>query len=106
MTAEQSQNPHSQPPSFWKSKAGITLLVFLGVAGLLLAYEHRVHILTGNAFLVLLLLACVGMHLFMHGGHDGHHQPADDRPGDDDRYRQGYRDGVEAGRRGGSQRGD
>lgn len=58
--------------SFWTSRTGIVLIVFLAIAGLLLAYEHRIHIFTGNGVLVALLALCVGMHLFMHGGHGGH----------------------------------
>ncbi|MCV0371756.1 MAG: DUF2933 domain-containing protein [Filomicrobium sp.] len=41
----------------------------LAVAALLLAYEHRIHIFTGNVLLILLAL-CIGMHHFMHGGHN------------------------------------
>ena len=48
------------------------LIAFLIVAGLLLAYEHRAHLFAGNAFLALLLVLCIGMHFFMHGGHGGH----------------------------------
>jgi heme/copper-type cytochrome/quinol oxidase subunit 4 len=74
---DMSDHDHSghKPPaagSFWKSRAGLVLIVFLAVAGLLLAYEHRVHILSGNGSLIGLLALCVGMHLFMHGGHGGH----------------------------------
>lgn len=58
--------------SFWKSRAGIVLIGFLAVAGLMLAYEHRVHLFTENALLIVLLALCVGMHFFMHGGHGGH----------------------------------
>jgi len=57
--------------SFWTSRAGVALLTFLAVAGLLLAFEHRVHIFTGNGGLIALLAFCVGMHFFMHGGHGG-----------------------------------
>lgn len=72
-----SNHDHSaqEPPprqSFWKSRAGVAMMIFLAVAGLLLAYEHRVHIFTGNGVLIALLVLCVGMHLFMHGGHGGH----------------------------------
>jgi len=72
-----SDHDHSRhrPPStdsFWRSRTGIVLIVFLAIAGLLLAFEHRVHIFTGNGILVALLALCVGMHLFMHGGHGGH----------------------------------
>lgn len=50
----------------------IVLILFLAIAGLLLAYEHRVHIFTGNGVLIALLALCAGMHFFMHGGHGGH----------------------------------
>lgn len=71
---------HQSRPSgsFWRSRAGIVLIAFLAVAGLLLAYEHRVHLFTGNGILVALLVLCVGMHLFMHGGHGGGGQDSDD----------------------------
>lgn len=59
-------------PGFWRSRAGLVLIGFLAIAGLMLAYEHRVHILTGNGLLAVLLLACIGMHFFMHGGHGRH----------------------------------
>jgi hypothetical protein len=59
-------------PSFWKSRTGISLIIFLSLAALLLGFEHRVHIFVGDGFLALLLLGCVVMHLFMHGGHGGH----------------------------------
>ncbi|MGJ5619098.1 DUF2933 domain-containing protein [Sulfitobacter sp. MF3-043] len=58
--------------SFWKSRFGISLIISLGIAALLLGFEHRVHIFAGNGFLVFLLLGCVVMHLFMHGGHGRH----------------------------------
>lgn len=58
--------------SFWRSRAGIVLIAFLVIAGLLLAYEHRIHVLTGNALLIALLFICVGMHFFMHRGHGSH----------------------------------
>jgi len=59
-------------PGFWRSRTGVALIAFLAVAGLLLVYEHRVHIFTGDALLIGLLLLCIGMHFFMHGGHGGH----------------------------------
>lgn len=64
-----STQSHSR---FWRSRAGIVLLVFLGIAGFLLLYEHRAHVFTGNGILIGLLVFCIGMHLFMHGGHGGH----------------------------------
>lgn len=70
MTEHDNHEP--QGGSFWKSRTGIALLVFLAVAALLLAYEHRVHLFAGNLGIGLLLAACVLVHLFMHGGHGGH----------------------------------
>lgn len=55
-----------------KLRLGTVLIAFLAIAGLLLVYEHRVHIFTGNGVLITLLVLCVGMHFFMHGGHGGH----------------------------------
>lgn len=60
------------PPSFWRSRAGIDLIVAFVIGGLLLGYEHRIHILGSNWLLWLPLLICIGMHFFMHGGHGGH----------------------------------
>jgi hypothetical protein len=57
---------------FFRSRFGIALLVFLAIGAFLLITEHMAHIFTGNGFLALLLLACIGMHFFMHGGHRGH----------------------------------
>ncbi len=51
---------------------GLGLAVFLAIAGYFLWEEHEAHIL-GNLPLILILGACVGMHLFMHGGHGGGH---------------------------------
>lgn len=53
------------------SKVFFAVIGFLFIGGLLLAYEHRVHLLTGNALIVALLLLCFGMHFFMHGNHGG-----------------------------------
>jgi hypothetical protein len=66
--------------SFLTSRAGITLLVLLAIAGFLLFTEHRAHVLGAGLFL--LLLACPLMHVFMHGGHGGHqgHSGNDDAP--------------------------
>ncbi|WP_029133724.1 DUF2933 domain-containing protein [Sedimenticola selenatireducens] len=77
---------HSPPPtgSFWRSRAGIVLIVFTVIAGLLLAYEHRAHLLIGNGLLLVLLAFCVGIHFFMHGGHGGR-GGGDQGPDDGDR---------------------
>lgn len=56
---------------FWRSPAGIALLLFLAIAGFFLWTEHQAHVL--GALPWLLLLACPLLHLFMHrGGHGGH----------------------------------
>ncbi len=68
--------------SFWKSRIGATLLVFLVVVAVLLGYEHRVHLLSGDGILIALLAVCVGMHLFMHGGHGGHGNQGDGQDSD------------------------
>jgi hypothetical protein len=64
-----SNSEKSENVAFWKSRIGIGLIISLAIAALLLGFEHRIHIFAGNGFLVLLLLGCVVMHLFMHGGH-------------------------------------
>lgn len=69
---EHNQNQDNHEKGFWRSRAGIVLLAALGIGAFLLIFEHRVHIFAGNGFLALLLLGCVVMHLFMHGGHGGH----------------------------------
>lgn len=66
-----------RPPSFWRSRTGFALIAGLVVVGVLLAYEHRVHILGSGWFVWLLLLICVGMHFFMHGSHGGHDSTGD-----------------------------
>jgi hypothetical protein len=65
---------HSSPAkdvcAFLKSPAGITLCVFLIIAGFYLITEHTAHTL--GALPYLLFLLCPLMHLFMHGSHGGH----------------------------------
>jgi len=68
---------------FLKSRAGMVLLAFLAIAGFLLVFEHRAHIFTGNGVLIALLAACIGMHLFMHGGHGHGGHGKSDRKDDD-----------------------
>jgi hypothetical protein len=71
---DDQDHPHDPiaPPSFWRSRTGIYLIVALVIGGLLIGYEHRIHILGSTWLLWLPLLICVGMHFFMHGGHGGH----------------------------------
>ncbi|MFZ2100027.1 MAG: DUF2933 domain-containing protein [Oricola sp.] len=72
--SDHDHSRHQLQPTggFWKSRTGVVLIAFLAVAALLLAYEHRLHIFTGNGILIALLALCVGLHLFMHGGHGSH----------------------------------
>ncbi len=70
------QNLRGNPGSL-RVRYGLTLLVFLAVAGFLLWEEHQAHIL-GSLPLLLLLGACVGMHFFMHGGHGREHEDSSD----------------------------
>ena len=61
--------------NFWRSKVGIVCAGFLIVAAFFLVTEHTAHVL--GVLPYLLLAACPLMHLFMHGGHGGHHHGGD-----------------------------
>ena len=61
--------------SFWTSRGALVLLAFLAVGGALLFTEHRAHVL--GILPWLFLLACPLMHIFMHGGHEGHGESND-----------------------------
>ena len=70
-----SQHDHAEreskpTASLHTSRAGIALLVLLAIAGVLLFTEHRAHVFGVGLFV--LLLACPLLHVFMHGGHEGH----------------------------------
>ena len=62
-----------------KSKTNVALLVFLAIGGYFLFTEHRAHVIQALPFV--LLLGCIGMHLFMHGGH-GHGADHDNQQDD------------------------
>lgn len=62
----------SAPQTFLRSRWGLGALAFLAVGAVLLIFDHRAHIGGNTLLLGGLLLACVVMHLFMHGGHGGH----------------------------------
>ncbi|KGF67223.1 MULTISPECIES: DUF2933 domain-containing protein [Hoeflea] len=68
---DHSKHKPAPAPSFWKSRVGATLIVFLAIAAVLLGFEHRLHIFTGNGLIVTFLLGSIVMHFFMHGGHGG-----------------------------------
>ena len=53
---------------FLSTPAGFVLSVFLAIGAVFLWLEHRAHILAVLP-LLLPLVACLGMHFFMHRGH-------------------------------------
>ena len=65
------------------SKGSWVFYGFILFVALLLATEHRAHLLGILPYLI--LLACPLMHLFMHRGHGGHdqHTHSHDTPGGD-----------------------
>lgn len=67
---EHSEHQGHSQGSFLASRAGLVLIGFLIIAGVLLFTEHRAHVL--GILIWLPLLACPLMHIFMHGGHGGH----------------------------------
>lgn len=72
MLVQERSDHQAHAPAGWslKSRAGLVLIGFLFIAGILLFTEHRAHVL--GLLVWLPLLACPLMHFFMHGGH-GHH---------------------------------
>lgn len=71
---------------FLRSRTGLVLLGFLGVAAFYLATEHTAHLFSVMPFALLLL--CPLMHLFMHGGHAenaGHAHSQNQPPVENDR---------------------
>jgi len=75
---------HPATPSFWRSSAGLTLLVAIAVGGFYLVTEHTAHLF--GVLPYLFILACPLMHMFMHHGHGQRHgQP---RSSDDEQRRQ------------------
>ena len=59
----------TQIGDFLRSRTGVALIVFLGIAAFFLITEHSAHLFGVLPFALLLL--CPLMHLFMHGGHGG-----------------------------------
>ena len=60
---------HRDQGSFFTSPAGLVLIGFSVIAGILLFTEHRAHVL--GVLIWLPLLLCPLMHIFVHGGHGG-----------------------------------
>lgn len=63
---------------FLRSRTGLALIAFLLIAAFYLFTEHTAHTFTYLPFGLLLL--CLFLHLFMHGGHGGQSN-ADDHSG-------------------------
>lgn len=78
---------HSEPPPFWRSPAGLTLLVAAAVGGFYLVTEHTAHLFGALPYLI--ILACPLMHIFMHHGHGhgGHGHPHGQLPRNDHEQR-------------------
>lgn len=60
----------TQLSDFLRTRTGVALFVFLGIAAFFLIAEHSAHLFGLLPFALLLL--CPLMHLFMHGGHGRH----------------------------------
>lgn len=54
---------------FWRSPYWLAVSVFLGTTGLLLIYEHRMHLIVGNEGLLAVLAICAAVlvYLFKYG---------------------------------------
>ena len=63
------QNPGQPTP--WRLPLWLAFCMFLAIALFFLWQEHRAHILGVLPYAVLLI--CPLIHLFMHRGHNGHH---------------------------------
>ena len=63
-------NANASSMTWLRSRAGVALVVFLGIAAFFLITEHTAHFF--GVLPYLLLLACPLLHLFMHGGHEKH----------------------------------
>ncbi len=68
---------------WWRQPTKLPFAVFLAIGAYFVWTEHRVHIIEYLPWL--LVLVCVGMHFFMHGGRGRRHRndsDADQRPGE------------------------
>lgn len=79
MTASNGRSANSQHESArgrgaWLcSRSGAAFLGFLVIAGFFLVTEHTAHVF--GALPSLLLVTCLFLHFFMHGGHGKHGGP-------------------------------
>ena len=76
MEHSHNHNESGNGQSWLFSRTGVATLVALSVIGFLIYEGHGAHLLGYAPFL--LILACPLMHIFMHGGHGGHHHGGDE----------------------------
>jgi hypothetical protein len=65
-------NGHDSRRTSWRSPTRLVLIGFLTVAAFFLVTEHRAHTL--GLLPYLLVLSCLLLHRFMHGGGHGQHR--------------------------------
>ncbi len=70
---------NSRPVSWWQRQTKLPFAVLLVIAAYFLWQEHRAQVIEFLPWI--LVLGCVGMHLFMHGahGHGGRHEHDESR---------------------------
>ena len=61
--------PDRRPRHAGAIRVSLAVLAFFAIAAFLLLTEHRAHLL--GPLLLLLLLACLPLHFFLHRGHGG-----------------------------------
>jgi len=66
--------------SWWRNRSNLALVAFLGIGGYFLWTEHQAHVIATLPWV--LIIGCVVMHLFMHGGHGHGGSGHDDNNGD------------------------
>jgi hypothetical protein len=67
MSEHTHEHESHEHPSWWRTRSGVVMALFLAAVGFFLWTEHRAHLLGALPYLI--LLACPLMHLFHHGGH-------------------------------------
>ena len=66
--------------SWWRNRSNLALVAFLGIGGYFLWTEHQAHVIAALPWV--LIIGCLVMHLFMHGGHGHGGSGHDDNNGD------------------------
>jgi hypothetical protein len=61
----------------WAAPVRVGSMALLVLMSLWMISMHRVHVFTADAIPIALLVACLGMHVFMHRGHGGGHPKGD-----------------------------